>query len=531
MHRSLRYQLVALGLLASVAAAQGTGTLRGLVVDSVAHQPIARVLVLTTALVQGAKPAVLTDASGHFLFPNVPAGSFQIIYRRPGYMDPGSRSPEAVRTVSFVPGAPEPTFTLEPAATLQGQVVLPESEPPSGIRVDLYQAAVTGGHRYWRQRDAMPVESDGRFEFAGLEPGSYLLHSQASLDPFVEQRPAQARSGYLPVFAPETREMESASAITLLPGQTAEAKLNLTRAIFSPVSVQVTGAGEGVFPNFEVTGSGFTHWPARFDRQTSAVTMELPSGNYVLRAVGGRRGAISGTLPLHISEGAPPPGLSLAVNATLPATVAIHAVSTAATAAPGGGMRLSSLQLLPVDAPESQPLSAQLEQDGDSDIAVIRNGIPAGRYWVEPSASGGYIAQLTSQGTDLLSEPLSVSPGAAPEIHAVLRDDGGSITVTRDGGLLSQDNNIQVIPLFAGGRAQGHSGSFGGSTGEPVSFNNLAPGDYLVFAVSGFVAIAYREPGVVQQLKGTRVTVAAGATTQVTLSALSELPPGVAGAP
>ena len=532
MYRRFRQSLATFciaGLTGHAAAAQQTGTLRGVIVDSMTRQPIARVLVQPTPVAQDSEAAVLTDTTGHFTFTNVPAGSLQIRYRRPGYFDSGSRQPEAMRTLSFVPGSPEPTFALEPSATVQGQVVLPEGEPPAGIRVELLQAVVTGGHRYWRQRDTMPVETDGSFEFAGLEPGSYLLHSQASLDPAMEQLSTQARSGYVPLFAPGNRDIETASPIQLEAGQTAAVKLNLLRAMFRPVAVQVSGAS-GASPNFEVSGSGFTHWPARFNRQTSSVTMELPSGDYLLRVSGGRREPLSGTLPLHVTEG-PSPALSLAVGSSPPVTIAIQAVSASTTAIPAAGMQLSRLALLPVDSPQSQPIEAQLEQDPANNVAIIRNGVPAGRYWVEPAASGGYVAQLTSRGIDLLEEPLSISQGAAAEIDATLRDDGGAITVTRAGDLLGEDNVIQVIPLFAGGRDQRHSSSNGGSISDPVSFTNLPPGDYLVLATSSLVGIAYREPSVLQQLKGTRVTVTAGVATQVTLSTLSAVPPGVTGAP
>ncbi len=534
MHR-IRLRLAALGpisLLASVAAAQGTGTLRGSVVDSVTHQPIARVLVLPSVSAEGSVSAALTDATGHFTFTNVPAGTLQIRYKRPGYFAPGSRQEEAVRTLSFVPGGSEPVFALEPAATLQGQVVSPDGEPPSGIRVDLYQAAVLAGHRYWRQRESTQVESDGSFEFARLEPGSYLLHSQASLDPMAARQPdRQPRSGYVPVFAPEARDIAAASAIILLPGQTAEARLNLVRAVFWPVSVQVAGAPDGAFPSFEVSGSGFTHWPVRFDRQTDALTVDLPSGNYVLHASGNRRNTASGSLPLHIAEGAPPAALSVTVSQASPITVTVHSVSTA-TATTGSPMRLSSLTLLSADTPDAQPISLQLEQDQDGGTATIRNSIPPGRYWVQPTASGGYVAQFTSQGTDLLAEPLTVSSSGMPAMDVVLRDDGGSISLQWQGNLASTESVVQLIPLFAGGVERTYINSLGGNTGEPTnfSFTDLAPGDYLVLATSTQAGIAYREPGILQQLKGTRVTVTAGASTQATLSTLSDPPPGTTGA-
>ncbi len=536
MHRSSRqsfWTLCFVGLLAGSAAAQGTGTLRGQVLNSVTRQPIARVLVTPTSVAPGSESAAFTDAAGRFTFTNVAAGSVQVRLRRPGYFDPGSRQTEAFRSLSFVPGGPEPILTLEPAAAVQGQVVLPDGEPSSGIRVDLLEAAVAGGHRYWRQRDTTTAEGDGSFEFAGLEPGSYLVHSQPSLDPSpdpsLEQQPTRARSGYLPMFAPSSREIESAGPVQLEAGQTAAVKLNLVRAVFRPVSIQVAGPS-GALPVFQVSGSGFLNWPARFDRQTGSLTTDLPSGNYLLSAVGGRRGAtMSGTLPLHLTEGAPG-NLSLTVDQSPPATVVTRSLDAAASTAPNSA-RLAQLLLLPVDAPESLPLYAQLEQDATSDTAVIRNGIPAGRYWVQPIAASGYVAELTSQGTNLLAEPLSVAPGAELRLDAAVRSDAGSLVVTRAGELLSRENMIEVLPLFAGGREMNQSGSFGGSTGDPVSFPNLAPGDYLVLATSGAVSVAYREPGVLQQIKGTRVTVTAGAATPVTLSTLSALPPGTIGAP
>jgi hypothetical protein len=61
---------------------QQTYQVRGTVINSVTHEPIARALVSFSGEASG---SMLTDSGGRFEFPNIPAGRCVLQARRPGF--------------------------------------------------------------------------------------------------------------------------------------------------------------------------------------------------------------------------------------------------------------------------------------------------------------------------------------------------------------------------------------------------------------------------------------------------------------
>ena len=452
--------------------AQDTGTVRGTVVDSVTGRAIPRVLIESPT--GGA--AQLTDNAGHFQFDHVPLGQVQLRYRRPGYFDSLTRQTDASMQVTLAAdsgAAPvEQRLLLDPAAALHGQLALADGDSAHGMRVDLYQAQITNGRSHWHMLYTTPARNDGSFAFDDLHAGSYIVHAEASLDPVPPNSPPSTRAGYAPAFAPGTADINAATVYTLAAGQAGESLLRLARVPFYPVQVRTAGDGPR---GFVITGSGFTNWNARYSREDDAVVTELPSGNYTLRAFGGNRQASGGVeLPFHV-DGAPVSGLSIGapgVAAALPVTTTVDASSDSGTAA-GAAPRLIMLTFLPVSSAELDVVNSSVQTDESTGESQLRQTPGPGQYWVSGLASGGYIATLTSGGTDLLREPLSVAPGTTPAIAATLRQDGGTLSVTREGD--AQRSLIQVIPLSADGTYQASSGSRTGDTSTPVLFSGLAP--------------------------------------------------------
>ncbi len=516
------------------AGAQQTATLRGMVVNAETHQPVARVLVESPTGGAG----VLTDSAGRFSFAAVPLGPVQLRYRRPGYFG-SDLSTQASTFFSFATDSAEQVLLLEPAAAVHGQVLLADGDLPDNLRVDLYQAQVTDGRRSWRLSQTVTTAADGSFAVNDLVPGSYLAHAQAAIDsPPAGRRgdtsAAQVRSGYAPQFAPGTGDRTAATVYVLRPGQTADVRLRLTRVPFYPVHIHV--AGEGTAGSLTVTGNGFSNWTPRYQRGDDMVATELPAGSYLLRATGNGRPAAMGELPFHVDaaaassvDSAAGSGLTLVLIAAPAMQVETRVMESSGANTQGGEPRISTLTLIPLGSSGDQPITESVQYDEGSSTGTLRLGVPPGQYWVAATASGGYVAALTSGGVDLLSQPLTVAPGTAPTFLASIGQDGGTLTVTRAGELLSQPATLQLLPLSPGGLSQMRSIGASATQDAASQFENLAPGDYLVLATASHQAIAFREPGVLQQLRGEHVTVAAGGTAQVTLSAVSTVSSGAAG--
>jgi len=85
LHRLLRLAPFAL-LFASVASAQTTGTIIGVVSDQSTGKPVVGALVVATSpLLQGEQTAV-TDKSGAFRIQALPSGDYKLAAQFEGYM-------------------------------------------------------------------------------------------------------------------------------------------------------------------------------------------------------------------------------------------------------------------------------------------------------------------------------------------------------------------------------------------------------------------------------------------------------------
>jgi hypothetical protein len=536
MRTSLLHHNVILCLVFAFASlsvhAQSTTTLRGSVVDDQTHRGIARVLVE----LNGNEPGQLTDNDGHFSFPNIPVGTVTVRYRRPGYFDPLTGALDASRSLPLATAdagqASGQILALEQVSAVRGNVTVPDGDSASGVRVDLYAARVSDGWRLWRIERSINVQAHGSFYFGNLEPGSYAVHAEGSVDPVPYGTSPGLRSGYAPVFAPSAPDLASATIVVLRSGQTAEIDPELSRVTYYPVAIHLAGESSGY--GAQITGNGFTHWSASYSHDEEALTTELPSGSYIAHVGGfnrfgsnGRSGR--GELSFQVHD-APATNLSITLNEPAPIALDTQVSDDTSASAPGAQTatvsstpRLILLLFTPTDAPSEEPLMGFVRHDTQTGAQTLQSNLGPGTYWVSATTIGGYLASLSSGDTNLFTQPLTVDPASPPAISAVLRSDTASIAVTLDGSLAAQPCVVQLLPLSPGGRAESHDDENGSTS---VNFTGLAPGDYLLLATPTRGNIAYREPGVLQQLTGQHVSVAAGATGQVTLNALSPPPAG-----
>jgi hypothetical protein len=146
-------------------------TLRGLVTDP-EGRPIAGLpLWANTEQEELPPPSAITGPDGTFEIPHLPPGELELLTCGPGYV------PQSV-TVRFLD---EPFFlTLQPAATLRGQVLGPEGRPQEGVSVFTKQGLVIrpGVLSPWRLRLcdsnlSAKTDAEGRFEIGPLAPGWY----------------------------------------------------------------------------------------------------------------------------------------------------------------------------------------------------------------------------------------------------------------------------------------------------------------------------------------------------------------------
>lgn len=564
-------------------ASEDSGVIRGVVVNSVTHEPIDRALVSSP----DHRFATLTDSEGRFEFavtkvdsasdsgsdPNRPgphrAGTsnrpYTLVARKPGFLsDPKQQSNNLRNNAST-----DVTLTLTPEAVIAGTVGLPTAEAPDSISLQLFWRQIQDGRGRWVPAGGSRSMSDGQFRFAGLAAGTYKLLTTELLDtdPLTVDRPADPFSpvahapqfGYPPVYYQSAADFQSASPIQLAAGQTQTVELSLVKQPYYRVKLPVvvpgsddstSGLGVTVYAGHK--GPGFS---LAYNQLHHAVEGMLPNGMYTVEVTNLRPNGATGMQTITI-KGAPIGGPSIelapngliAVNVKEEFTAADHTGSSTFstngnTTVLSGPRRYLNLTLDPADDFGTGRSISLRNPTGPGDEALVIEGASAGKYWVRVQSSRGYPASIRSGNLDLQHQPLVVGVGgAASPIEITMRDDTAQIS----GRIEGIPSAPQQGPGGAGGGPSGGPGGPGqsrmhvycvplaDSSGQFTELSahadgtfdssQLPPGAYRVLAFDqAQTEIEYRNPEVMQAYdsKGSVVRLTGGQKERVTVQLIS----------
>ncbi len=478
LYSALRVLAVAL-LAASTAAsgrlaAQGlndgekaTETIRGLVVNSVTHEPIGRALVYSP----DNRFAVMCDDGGHFEFkiprvqsgagsgdgsggtvilgpnirqPRLLGGLNALLAKKPGFLIDENAS-QIILTNSVDQNV---TIPLVPEALILGRVNLPNADGTDRLQVELYRRQIEEGRENWASAGMVQARANGEFRFAELAAGTYKVftHEQLDRDPLTFD-PRGQLYGYPPVFYPSSSDFASASAIRVAPGATVNLNLSPTRREYYPIKVGVLNTPQGQGLQIEVwaqgrPGPGFS---LGYDQDEQAIVGMLPNGNYTIQVNAYGPVGASGEINIGVNgggvEGA---AVNLAPNSSIRVNLKAEFASPDIAAQWGsveeGGkpvsksqmiLRSMQLNLFPVESFRRRSGAAARPTGNPNDDGVLIDNVQPGRYWLSVSTPVGYVAVVSSGGLDLLRNPLVVPVGGTNSpIEVTLRDDGGSVEGT-----------------------------------------------------------------------------------------------------
>jgi hypothetical protein len=362
--------------------------------------------------------------------------------RKPGFLtDQNNQSQNA----QLSPAAKEVTISLVPEALIVGHVVLPTSEAPDRIEVELYRRQVQDGRAHWVSGGGATTKSNGEFRFPELSAGTYKLftHELLDRDPQIAV-PGGQLYGYAPVYFQNATSFASGSTIQLLPGKTYQAELSLVRQPYYPVKVAVANVPSGVGLGITVSpqgqrGPGYT---LGYVEQDQSIEGSLPNGTYTLEASGFGQNAFTGYLNITVHS-APVVGPVMTLVPSRPISLNVKeefttTVSTGSASWSSGGRTFNLqgprgyLNVMLVSADDFDQRSASLRPpSGPEDDSLVIDNVQPGRYWLRISSSHGFASSVTSGGIDLQHEPLVVgSGGSSSPIEVTMRDDGGQIEGT-----------------------------------------------------------------------------------------------------
>jgi hypothetical protein len=558
--------------VATVASAQvlpptnsQTETIQGTVVNSLTHEPIGRALVYSP----DQRFATMTDSEGHFslTFPAsstveaksrgdrvpapAPSGPESLDAKKPGFLTSGG--------IEKLSGNEELTISLIPGAVITGRVVLPSSDAPDRIRVELYHQWVHDGRAYWQSIKTADTRSHGEFRFADLPSGTYKLLTREleDKDPLTYDPHGQSY-GYPPVYFPNAQDFASAQAIQLATGQAFQgADISVVRQAYYPVKVAVDNVQTGLAMQLRVYAEGRgPGYELGYNRKDHTIVGTLPNGNYTLEVSTFELASFkekSGTGLLNITvKGGPVEGPRMVVvpNGSIAVVVTEDFTSNGVAngLARNTGPEESTVVCSGQDDCEtlrgpSSYLNLRFEPDanifdtgfegfakrsiGPEGKSFLISNVRPGRYWIRIDSRRGYAARVTCGGVDLEHQPLVIGAGGPnTQIEVTMRDDGAEVEGTLDGmaKTASATGDSAVVYLIPSPDGEGDYREVRVSPEGKFNFEQVPPGLYEVLAVAQpQPALEYRNAGVMRayESKGQVVRLSAGQKEQLRLQVIS----------
>lgn len=510
-------KLLSLTLLATYAEAQSPATttadvrIAGSLTDAVTGEPVRRAGIslryIGGAQTVQAAQASMSDAGGHFEFGGLKPGVYQLSAERRGFP-----RQDYAKGMGFAvtKDTTDITFRLRPFATLIGSVSDENGDPIAGASIQLIRSEVQGGRRVMNPSLATVTDDRGQYRAASLISGRYCISA------FAKAQEASEGTIYTRRFFPGSNSLSGAVPLDLEGGVTQQADFRLEPEPVFHIKGQVTGAAEMVNLSISMTpriaaeafgGNGF---PVRLSGDHFEIT-GVPPGQYNLSATGQGASGPSMASQLITVGGADLDGVVLS-----PAPRVLITGHVTVEQKEGSPLNLSSVSVgLTPDELITKPITmAMLKNSPDFGLVPLS----AGDFGVMVMAPAPYfVKSAMAGGLDVFNAPLSVpATGAVAPLEIVIGWNGGEVS----GTVSIQDKPVPSVPVLLiriGGEA--FAPILSGSTDANGKFliGSVAPGDYMAYAMRDASDVEYRNPAVLSQYSGQRVTVTEGGKQAVEL--------------
>lgn len=240
--------------------------------------------------------STITGAGGTFRLTGIPAGRYQLLAARRGYLSAALGQHGSFFTTVVVghgsAGAENIRFPLLPLSRIQGMVRDSTGDPVQGGRITLFMQSFDGSGAVRELRSANVDRGTSAYSFDALPPGTYYVavnarpwYAEDTPEPDGVRNPLDVV--YPTTFWDSATASENAQPIHLLAGEAAEADFSLQAVPAAHVQVPLNGRGGG-FPQLSVSAFGASlpaGWGNTMHRQegVTTVTTSVAPGSYVLR--------------------------------------------------------------------------------------------------------------------------------------------------------------------------------------------------------------------------------------------------------
>lgn len=499
--------------------------LDGMVIDSLTGEPI------SGAAVEIPDPrnrmSALTGPDGRFHFENISHARVGLDVKKPGYFwekEPLQWFDAFIEIVQLGSESTQLVIKLVPAAVITGRVTDSDGSPVQSLSVGLFYSSVWWGQKVVHEMRGGGTDNRGEFRIDGLTPGTYYLKAGPSYRAILRPGlPRDAdREGYPGTYYGGGREIESATAITLTPGQQVRVDFQIPREVFYQVSGSVAGVPPGsAFPVWFIGSNGHSvsYWYPQIRVQgvppdagiTDAIrafSVNVPAGHYVVEAyVPGDNGP-QGIAVRQLDVNSDISGLMLTIGR--PPTIPVDILPDRMLA----GITLVKVSGLLVGEGRSASSGWGWPPDPSFGIHNLEPGTYRANIKVQQGAKW-YVASARWGDVDLLTEDLTVSADAPLQpIEIIMRNDLATIngTISFDGR--TAQGTVLLIPTFNPKVAVTIA------TGPTGQFQNaeLPPGEYRAFAFDHVNGLEYASQEIMRKYSSGEQLVRVPPNGQVTVN-------------
>ncbi|HRJ20318.1 MAG TPA: carboxypeptidase-like regulatory domain-containing protein [Bryobacteraceae bacterium] len=531
-------------------AAQETpepGTLTGIVLDANTGEPVARA-ALTLSL--AARPGLsidelpphhetITASNGRFRFIALPPGRYYLRARKAGYLlqhyNPRPRATGAASIpVSAGPAPTQVEMRLLPQAVVSGRVLDENGEPVERAHVALeaLEYSPLGRQQLWPTQNTATSDL-GEFRFAGLPPGRYYLWTRLRPTLMIEDLPrlrdpdVEIETDYVPVYYPNSPDIEGATPIDLEPGSDIQGldirprKFPVYRISGRVAAHDVPGAPTKLmlFPHQSSPLAALAGPRTRIQPDGRFEFAGVPPGRYHIAALhegGEGRNPWLWQSEVHIGK-RDVTNVTIAYNE--PARIACDLSiegddSDAPTRAP------IVVSLMPMEGPIVATPHGRSEHRR---TFAIESVVP-GHYWVQVSGRpqpDSWLKSIIFDGREVDESGLVLQPGASARLTLVFAPNAASLAgavVNRDGETVP-GVTVALVPERPNPTRRDLYPTAVTSSDGSVELKDLAPGRYFLFAFDHLPPGAHLDPEFLKPhlSRATRLEIEPGGRHQITL--------------
>jgi hypothetical protein len=528
--------------LAQAPADQKPLTVEGTVLNSVTQAPLRKVEVTLAngqisqemaAMIRqssgGAPPpqlpqvttrtfAAVTDAAGKFRFEQVPAGTWWLRARKPGFED--GRYPPRHGSLHLAAGqemAPV-DIRLVPYGTLSGHILDEDGEPFPTAMVSALSYRYDSGHRRLTPADTTETNNKGEFSLAKIPPGRYFLSASVMRMGFATEIPAPPADGapetaYMSTYLPNTLDPADAQKVDVVAGaEVSGLNIQLRKSLVVRVKGRLVDANGDPIRSGQVVlmgGSGRVGSMSLSTVSDSQGRFEIPyvqPGTYTamtMHSQGSSRKESAQQLVVP-DRNVDNIELGVAQEATIQGRVAVD----------GDGKMPDEFRVVLVGAGSG---FAKADQSGAFTLEHVRRG--SYDFMLDFSA-GTYVKSVLFNDHESLGRQLDCSAISTATLRIVLGADGGKVEahVTRD-DKPAPDATVVLLPSDPGRRyPEAVRAGWSDASGH-LTLKDVAPGDYLAFAWEDVEDGIWFDPDFMKaQTQGVRLRIGPKATEQVELT-------------